>query len=366
MPQQPRCGNKPAKPLFQPALSAQHRMVRRGEGRDLDAPLGQRCCPIPRVECRLDAGFRRRRRPAEPARHGDRGRRHALAPAASQPMPAAGEHRQPRLDPLRPVRRFGLGQPAAAPPFELAYRGTAPDLDFALPCLVEQRCSEGCPVDDEARSRRGVKLSHLAGPADACADRTRVSCAGDAIADSQPLDNGKGARGNRLHGALRARLILMQQADVETKLRQPARGDRTANAAPENDAVEVPLPGHRRRDLSWSGCDDTEKLRPPRAEPDIGRQAVGQPAADEIAGRAAAMDHLVMAAAAAQIACATIGARLLAMNVAIGQPGAPAHLVRAVGDRAHRAGFVVDEAVAGEIGTFGRDAEISAPSHSWL
>src|SRR5947208_6010703 len=54
---------------------------------------------------------------------------------------------------------------------------------------------------------------------------------------------------------------------------------------------------------------------------DVGANAVVQPAAHVVAGRPAAGQHFVMAAAAAEVACPARTARLLGVNVAAGQPG---------------------------------------------
>src|ERR1700761_8845951 len=86
-----------------------------------------------------------------------------------------------------------------------------------------------------------------------------------------------------------------------------------------------------------------------------------QPAADVIAGWPAAPDHLVMAAAAAEVARPARFARLLPMHMARRQPVGLPGSVDAIVERAHRAVLVADKPVTGRQLAFRGDAEIAGP-----
>ena len=88
-------------------------------------------------------------------------------------------------------------------------------------------------------------------------------------------------------------------------------------------------------------------------------QAVVQPAADVVTGRAPAMDHLVVAAAAAQVARPAAATRLLAVHVAVGEPGRLAVAVDALLEVPQRARGVADKAMAGGELAVGRHADIA-------
>src|SRR5437762_12568002 len=81
-------------------------------------------------------------------------------------------------------------------------------------------------------------------------------------------------------------------------------------------------------------CDDNtslafsaEVVRPLFSDAHISRQRVGQPAADEVAGDAAAVEHFMMAAAAAQITRPATAARLLHLDMAARQPAPPCGII---------------------------------------
>ena len=99
-----------------------------------------------------------------------------------------------------------------------------------------------------------------------------------------------------------------------------------------------------------------EKIWTLRGDPDVGPQAVVQPAADVVARRPAAVDDLVMAAAAAEVARPTAPAGLLAVDVAVREPSRLTVAVDATGKAPQSPGLVVHEAVAGEEAAVGRDA----------
>ena len=86
-----------------------------------------------------------------------------------------------------------------------------------------------------------------------------------------------------------------------------------------------------------------------------------QPAADIVAGRAAAADHLVMTAAAAQVARPALRARRLAMHVAFREPARLPIAIDAL-DATHRTLGIANEAMARRQITIGRHAEISGAS----
>ena|SRR5271166_888271 len=84
-----------------------------------------------------------------------------------------------------------------------------------------------------------------------------------------------------------------------------------------------------------------------RREPQIGFEAIVQPAADIVASRPTASQNLVMAAAAAQVARPAGSARLLSVNVPAREPIPLARPVDPFRERAHPSVRVADEAVAG-------------------
>src|ERR1700726_2420727 len=88
-------------------------------------------------------------------------------------------------------------------------------------------------------------------------------------------------------------------------------------------------------------------------QPEIGLEAVMQPAADVVASRPAAPDDFVMAAAAAEIARPAGPAGLLPVNMPRGQPIGLAGKIDAIVKRAHCAQFVADKTVAGREGALG-------------
>src|SRR5438876_4846459 len=83
-----------------------------------------------------------------------------------------------------------------------------------------------------------------------------------------------------------------------------------------------------------------------------------QPAANIIAGRPAAVDRLVMTAAAAQIARPTLRARRLAMYVAFRQPARLPVAIDA-SEGSHRALWIADEAVTRRQLAIGGHTEIT-------
>ncbi len=90
----------------------------------------------------------------------------------------------------------------------------------------------------------------------------------------------------------------------------------------------------------------SEPVRRQTRQASVGLHGVVQPAADVVAGAAAACQHLVMAAAAAQIARPTGVARRLRMHMALGQPVRLFHRVYAAGQRAELSLLVADETMA--------------------
>jgi hypothetical protein len=76
-------------------------------------------------------------------------------------------------------------------------------------------------------------------------------------------------------------------------------------------------------------------------------KAVVQPAAYIVAGRAAAVNHFVMAAPAAQVARPAASAWFLTMYVTLCEPLGLPLSIDAIVQRTHRAGFVPDESMAG-------------------
>src|SRR5204863_2209689 len=70
-------------------------------------------------------------------------------------------------------------------------------------------------------------------------------------------------------------------------------------------------------------------------------------------------NDFVVAAAAAEIARPATAARLLTMNMPLGEPVRPALPIHAVHQRAHRAFLVADKAVAGSEVSVRRDPEIA-------
>ena len=113
-------------------------------------------------------------------------------------------------------------------------------------------------------------------------------------------------------------------------------------------------------------CDDNtslafsaEVVRPLFGDAHISCQRVGQPAADEVAGDAAAVEHFMMAAAAAQITRPATAARLLRIDMAARQPALTRRVVDAVIEVAHRRARVADEAVARAVRAVGRYAQIA-------
>src|SRR5882757_9743204 len=83
-----------------------------------------------------------------------------------------------------------------------------------------------------------------------------------------------------------------------------------------------------------------EHVRSRLRELSIGREAIMQPATDEIAGRPAAMDHLVMAGPRAQIARPAGVARLLPMHMSLGEPARLLVRIDAAVEIAHIAAVV--------------------------
>lgn len=94
-------------------------------------------------------------------------------------------------------------------------------------------------------------------------------------------------------------------------------------------------------------------------ELDVGEKAVLEPAADVVAGDAAAMEDFVMAASAAQIARPAGAAGFLAVHVAFAEPEVLPLAIEAGFEAAHGAERVFDEAVAGGEIAGGGDAEIA-------
>src|SRR6185312_13211783 len=94
-------------------------------------------------------------------------------------------------------------------------------------------------------------------------------------------------------------------------------------------------------------------------QPQVSLEAVVQPAPDVVAGRAAAADHLVMTAAAAEIARPAGTAGLLAVDMPRRQPVGLTGDIDAVVERAHRAFLVADKPVAGRQFALGGNPEIA-------
>lgn len=86
-----------------------------------------------------------------------------------------------------------------------------------------------------------------------------------------------------------------------------------------------------------------------------------QPAANIVARRAAAVDALVMTAAAAQVARPALRARFLAMYMAFSKPPRSPIAID-IGQRSHRALSVLDEAMACRKLAVGGHAEICGAS----
>src|SRR5580704_6832922 len=96
-------------------------------------------------------------------------------------------------------------------------------------------------------------------------------------------------------------------------------------------------------------------------EPDIGREAVGEPPANVVACGSATMNHLMMASAAAQISRPARRARFLGMDMTLGQPFRLHRCVDAGFNCPHGAFRFVDKAMTGEVAAFSRNADITRP-----
>lgn len=77
----------------------------------------------------------------------------------------------------------------------------------------------------------------------------------------------------------------------------------------------------------------------------VGLHAVMEPATDIAAGRPPTMNHLMMTSTTTQIACPTLAAWLLAMNMALRQPGIPTLAVNRAIYAAHGCVGIIDETV---------------------
>src|SRR5262245_19710026 len=102
-----------------------------------------------------------------------------------------------------------------------------------------------------------------------------------------------------------------------------------------------------------------QQVGPLRREPHIGAERIVEPAGDVVARRPAAMDHLVVAAAAAEVARPAAATGLLAVDHALREPAALPLAIDPLADMAHGAGFVLDEAVACEQPAGGGNAEVA-------
>ena len=89
-----------------------------------------------------------------------------------------------------------------------------------------------------------------------------------------------------------------------------------------------------------------KQLGPKRRKSDIGTQGIVKPSADIIAGRPAAMNDLVMAAAPTEITGPAAATGLLPVDMAFLEPTLLPFLVDAMADMSHGAGAVVHEAMA--------------------
>lgn len=85
-----------------------------------------------------------------------------------------------------------------------------------------------------------------------------------------------------------------------------------------------------------------------------------EPAADVVACRASAMDHLVMTPAAAEVPRPAVAARLLIVDVTLGKPARLEIGSDALLQVAHGVGRIVDETVAGRELPVGGDAEVAS------
>src|ERR1700681_3199004 len=91
-----------------------------------------------------------------------------------------------------------------------------------------------------------------------------------------------------------------------------------------------------------------------------------KPASNVAAGRPPTMNHLMVTSTTTQITGPALAAWLLAMHMALRQPGVLALAVNRFIDRAHRCAGIVNETVARVQAAIGRHPQIAGPRPTWI
>ena len=254
---------------------------------------------------------------------------------------------------LGAVRRLAAARLGAARSLAAAWLGAARRLREAV--TQGRHARGGC---DDARARRSGVLQQdrverrpvdghaalvahallLAAPAHARLATRVKPAAATRSADAQRLQHRPRRRAQRLADVGAREALALDHHDVMPEDGEARRERRAGGAAADDadSAFTAPPPGRlaaprgpnppgrrRSRRPRRSRARRAEVVGPRRAQPRVGAEAPVQPAADVVAGRAAARDHLVVAAAAAQVARPAAAARLLAVDVALGRATAP-------------------------------------------
>jgi len=150
---------------------------------------------------------------------------------------------------------------------------------------------------------------------------------------------------------------MVKQGDAMTALGQPARRGRARGPAANHSDVELARLLHLTR---------SKIVRPGHEQSRVRLQAIVKPAANEIAGAASAVDHFMMAPAAAEVSRPAGVAWLLPMNVAAREPRLLPIAINPERDIPERAGFIIDESMAGRELAFRRDAEVTRAGSAWI
>jgi len=173
-------------------------------------------------------------------------------------------------------------------------------------------------------------------------------------------EHGEHARAQRLAEMTPRKGRSLDEADLIPELPEPDREHAAGRASP---MMQISATDSMESHLAMAGAGPVASgptaSRARGREPEIGPEAIVQPAADVVAGRAAACDDLVMTASATQITRPALAAGLLPVDMAVGEPRRTLRAVDAVLEIAHRALVVTDEAVAGGEVAVRRDAEVA-------
>ncbi len=306
--------------VARPCRPAAADAVRIDEHESVDTSVGEGHGPAPGVRKRLDARAESGPGAVPVAVQRQRARaRRGTSPAGAVPAPARhGE--EGCLDAQRP----SVASDAQLPAFAVAAasrdgRGLE-DTDAQRAGVLEQEDVEAPPIDEQARRPLFAALAELAVPCDEDALQALESGCRDGLVSADERQERKHAGRERLPQPGPRECRALDERDVEAELCEARRERAARRPAADHEHVRGQALAHA-----------ASSLRPVRrrrlargaGQPQVRLEAVVQPAADVVARGPAAMDHLVMAAAPAQVARPAAVARLLTVDVPLGQPLRP-------------------------------------------